>query len=87
MKGYPEERAVALAEYIVQHHATVRQAAKAFQVSKSTVHKDVSQRLKMIDPTAYDKVKAVLEQNKNERHIRGGQATKNKYARLRGDER
>ena len=83
MKGLPEERAVALALYIIENNATVRQAAKVFGVSKSTVHKDVSQRLKKLNPAAYEMVKKILEQNKMERHIRGGQATKNKYASLR----
>lgn len=83
MKGYPEERAVSLALYIIENNATVRQAAKVFNVSKSTVHKDVSQRLKNINPTTYEEVKKVLNQNKQERHIRGGIATKNKYAAVR----
>ncbi|MBR5485074.1 MAG: sporulation transcriptional regulator SpoIIID [Oscillospiraceae bacterium] len=80
MKGYPEERAVSLAEYIIEHNATVRQAAKVFGVSKSTVHKDVSQRLKYIKPSLFEQVSEVLKQNKQERHIRGGNATRNKYA-------
>lgn len=84
MKGYPEERAVSLALYIIENNATVRQTAKVFNVSKSTVHKDVSQRLKNINPTAYEEVKKILNQNKQERHIRGGIATKNKYAAVRG---
>ncbi|MEG1869454.1 MAG: sporulation transcriptional regulator SpoIIID [Oscillospiraceae bacterium] len=83
MKGYPEERAVNLALYIIENNATVRQAAKVFGVSKSTVHKDVSQRLMRINQNTYETVKKILEQNKQERHIRGGLATKNKYAAVR----
>ncbi len=83
MKGLPEERVIAFANYIVEHNATVRQTAKKFNLSKSTVHKDVSERLKTINEDLYEKVKQVLEQNKSERHIRGGMATKSKYERLR----
>ncbi|MBC3516813.1 sporulation transcriptional regulator SpoIIID [Neobittarella massiliensis] len=82
MKGLPEERAAELGRYIVENRATVRGAAKKFGVSKSTVHKDVSERLKRLNPTLYQEVKKVLEQNKNERHIRGGQATKYKYEEM-----
>ena len=83
MKGMPEERTVLAAEYIIENGATVRAAAKKFGVSKSTVHKDVSERLKKINPVLFAEVKAVLEKNKQERHIRGGNATKEKYAKLR----
>ncbi len=83
MKGMPEERTVLAAEYIIENGATVRAAAKKFGVSKSTVHKDVSERLKKINPALFLEVKAVLEKNKQERHIRGGNATKEKYAKLR----
>ena len=83
MKGLPEERAVLAAEYIIENGATVRAAAKKLDVSKSTVHKDVSERLCHINPGLYAEVKAVLEKNKQERHIRGGKATKEKYARLK----
>lgn len=79
MKGIVEERAVELGEYIVQHKATVRTAAKQFGISKSTVHKDVAQRLKYIDLQLYRKVKQILEANKAQRHIRGGLATRMKY--------
>lgn len=72
-------RAVVLGEYILDTGATVRAAAKVFKVSKSTVHKDVSERLKIEEPELYLQVKAVLEKNKSERHIRGGMATKEKY--------
>ena len=79
MQSNLEERAVRLAEYIIENRATVRAAAKQFGVSKSTVHKDVSQRLKRQDPALWAQVKAVLERNKAERHIRGGIATRIKY--------
>ena len=83
MKGLPEERAITLGNYIIEHDATVRQAAKEFNISKSTVHKDVSERLKAISPQLYQQVKQVLEKNKSERHIRGGMAPKSKYERLK----
>lgn len=79
MKGIVEERAVELGEYIIESKATVRNAAKKFGVSKSTVHKDVSQRLKSVNPALYEEVKEILQINKSQRHIRGGMATKNKY--------
>lgn len=82
MKGIVEERAVELGVYIVEQKATVRAAAKKFGVSKSTVHKDVTQRLKQIDRQLYRQVQRVLAVNKAQRHIRGGQATKEKYERL-----
>lgn len=80
MKGYIEERAVKMAEYIVENGATVRQAAKAFGISKSTVHKDVTERLLMINPSLAAQARKILDINKSERHIRGGLATKEKYA-------
>ena len=73
------ERATVLAEYIVTQKATVRDAAKQFSVSKSTVHKDVTDKLKMYNPALYLQVNEVLQKNKAERHIRGGEATKEKY--------
>ncbi|MCI8371452.1 MAG: sporulation transcriptional regulator SpoIIID [Lachnospiraceae bacterium] len=79
MKGYIEERAVEIAGYIVENNATVRQTAKAFGVSKSTVHKDVTERLTQINPTLASRARKVLDVNKSERHIRGGMATKEKY--------
>ena len=83
MKGLPEERAIVFAHYIIDQDATVRAAAKAFHISKSTVHKDVTDRLRKLNPTLYAQVKAVLDRNKQERHIRGGIATREKYARIR----
>lgn len=83
MKGIVEERAVELGEYIIENKATVRAAAKKYGISKSTVHKDVAQRLKSIDPQLYRKVKVVLDYNKAQRHIRGGIATRLKYKKAR----
>ena len=77
-----DDRATRLGEYIVENKATVRRAAKQFGVSKSTVHKDVSQRLKYIDSGLYKDVKNILAVNKAQRHIRGGLATKKKYESL-----
>ena len=79
MKGIVEERAVELGEYIVENRTTVREAAKQFGVSKSTVHTDVSQRLRRLNPGLYHEVRAVLDVNKAQRHIRGGIATREKY--------
>ena len=79
MKGVVEERAIELGEYILQNNATVRAAAKRFHISKSTVHKDVAERLQEVNPQLYGQVRHVLEVNKAQRHIRGGQATRRKY--------
>lgn len=79
MKKYIEDRAVEVANYIIEHNATVRQAAKQFGISKSTVHKDCSDRLLLINPALATEVRKVLDVNKAERHIRGGLATKEKY--------
>lgn len=79
MKEIVEERAFRLGEYIVSENATVRGTAQKFGISKSTVHKDVSKRLQYINPALYKEVNKVLQQNKSERHIRGGEATRNKY--------
>ena len=79
MKAYIEERAIEIGMYIIDSNATVRQTAKKFGVSKSTVHKDVSERLENINPTLAGEVRKVLDVNKAERHIRGGMATKKKY--------
>lgn len=83
MKGIVEERAAMLGEYIIESKATVRSAAKKFGISKSTVHKDVSQRLKSVNPGLYKEVREILDTNKNQRHIRGGIATRNKYLMLK----
>lgn len=83
MKGNPEERAILLGEYITANNATVRRAAAAFGISKSTVHKDVSTRLRRQNPALWAEVQAILAKNKAERHLRGGAATKAKYSRRR----
>lgn len=78
-----DERAVKLAEYIISKNATVRSAAQAFSVSKSTVHKDITSRLRELDPLLFKKADTVLQRNKAERHLRGGEATKEKYLKCR----
>ena len=80
------ERCVLLGEYIVESGSTVRETAKAFSVSKSTVHKDVTEKLARVSPSLYGEVKNVLLKNKAERHLRGGEATRKKYLRLHGEE-
>ncbi len=82
LKDYISQRTLDLAEYIIENKATVREAAKAFGISKSTVHKDVTMRLKYINYSLYSSLKKHLETNKSLRHIRGGEATKQKYAKL-----
>lgn len=79
MKTYIEERAIEVANYIIEQNATVRQTAKRFGISKSTVHKDVTERLEEVDPLLAKKARIVLDVNKSERHIRGGMATREKY--------
>lgn len=82
MKDYIEERAVEIANFIIQEKATVRQTAKKFGVSKSTVHKDVTDRLLQVNPELASQARKVLDVNKSERHIRGGLATKEKYLHM-----
>ena len=82
MKGNIEERACQLALYIIENRTTVRAAAQKFGISKSTVHKDLSERLPAFNQPLYLQVKGVLEENKAERHIRGGLATKEKYLHM-----
>lgn len=79
MKGNIEERVVTLAQYIIENRATVRAAAKKYDISKSTVHKDLAERLPTLNRALYEQVKSILEENKAERHIRGGIATRRKY--------
>ena len=81
LKTDVEQRAVELAEYIVNNKATVRAAAKKFGVSKSTVFVDVSERLKKVNPFLYSEVRKILDLNKAERHLRGGMATKQKFSK------
>ena len=79
MNGNLEQRACDLALYIIENRATVRQAAKQFGISKSTVHKDIAERLPFINRQLYRQAKEILEENKAQRHIRGGMATRRKY--------
>lgn len=81
-----KERCVVLANYLVENKATVRAVAGKFGISKSTVHKDVTQTLRHINPALYEQVKDILEINKQERHLRGGEATKKKYHRIMHNE-
>lgn len=83
MKDYIAERVCDIADHMLESKCTVRSAATRFGVSKSTVHKDISERLKLLDRTKYEEVKKLLETNKSQRHIRGGNATKNKYLKNR----
>ena len=78
-----DERARDLAVYILEHRATVRSAAKHFGISKSTVHKDVAERLRRVSPALWAQVRAVLLENKAQRHLRGGEATRQKYLQKR----
>ena len=81
MKSYIEERAIQIGLFVVENGATVRQTARRFGISKSTVHKDITTRLIHVQPELARQAQAVLQINKAERHIRGGQATKEKYSR------
>ena len=83
MKDYIEERVLELAHYIINTNSTVRSTAKKFRVSKSTVHKEVTERLLEINPGLASEVKEVLEKNKAQRHIRGGLATREKYKSMK----
>ena len=84
MKDYIEERAINIANYIIENNATVRQTARQFGISKSTVHKDVTERLGQINPSLAAEARKVLDVNKSERHIRGGMATREKYLHQHG---
>ena len=79
MKTYIEERAMEIARYIIDNNTTLRQEAKHFGISKSTVHKDVTERLVQVNPSLAAEARKVLDVNKSERHIRGGLATREKY--------
>ena len=84
MSEYGErDRCEVIAEYLIENGATVRSAAKYFNISKSTVHKDLTGKLKYLNKRLYSDVKAVLDKNKSERHIRGGEATRKKYLKIR----
>ena len=80
MYDYIAERVIKEGKYIIETETTVRAAATYFSISKSTVHKDVTERLKFIDKELYERVRTVLDKNLSERHIRGGMATKKKYS-------
>ena len=80
-----KERCVILASYLVENKSTVRAVAAKFGISKSTVHKDITQNLKRVNKTLYYEVKQVLDLNKKERHLRGGEATKKKYRKNSGE--
>ena len=82
MKEYIEERAISIANYIIENNATVRQTAKQFGISKSTVHKDVTDRLSQINPALASEARKVLDVNKSERHISGGLATREIYLHM-----
>lgn len=82
INGSKQERCVSLAQYIIENNATVRTAGKVFGISKSTVHQDITSRLEKVDPELYKQVRELLDLNKQERHIRGGMATKRKYSEL-----
>lgn len=84
MKDYIEERVIEVANYIIDSKATIRKTAKVFGVSKSTIHKDMTERLPKINPQIADEAKMILDFNKAERHIRGGKATKMKYKAIEG---
>lgn len=84
MKDYIEERVLEVANYIIDSKATIRKTAKVFGVSKSTIHKDMTERLPKINPSIAQEAKNILDLNKAERHIRGGKATKLKYKAIEG---
>ncbi|MBI6874017.1 MULTISPECIES: sporulation transcriptional regulator SpoIIID [Clostridium] len=84
MKDYIEERVLEVARYIIGSKATIRKTAKVFGVSKSTIHKDMTERLPKINPQIAEEAKIILDYNKAERHIRGGKATKMKYKAIEG---
>ena len=79
MKDYIEERTIEVANYIIENKCTVRAAATHFNISKSTIHKDISERLAKINKVLYSNIRDILDENKSQRHIRGGNATREKY--------
>lgn len=78
-QNYLKERSEVLADFVIENSATVRYTAAHFGISKSTVHKDLTDKLKILNPTLYEEVKRILATNKSERHLRGGEATRQKY--------
>ena len=85
IKFKDKDRCILVAEYVIENSSTVRSAAKHFGISKSTIHKDLTERLKYISPNLYSDVKKVLNINKSERHVRGGEATRKKYLRKKAE--
>ena len=85
IKFKDKDRCILIAEYVIENGSTVRSAAKHFGISKSTIHKDLTERLKYISPNLYSDVKKVLNINKSERHVRGGEATRKKYLRKKAE--
>ncbi len=83
--GHFRERCELLADYMTETGDTVRGAALRFGISKSTVHKDITEKLEKVNPAMFRRVKSILDKNKSERHLRGGEATKQKYKKLRGE--
>jgi len=84
LKDYIEDRVLEVARYIIESQATIRKTASVFGVSKSTIHKDMTERLPKINPQIAEEAKTILNLNKSERHIRGGKATKMKYKTIEG---
>ncbi len=85
IKFKDKDRCILIAEYVIENGSTVRSAAKHFGISKSTIHKDLTGKLKYISPNLYSDVKKVLNINKSERHVRGGEATRKKYLRKKAE--
>lgn len=85
IKFKDKDRCILIAEYVIENGSTVRSAAKHFGISKSTIHKDLTGKLKYISPNLYSDVKKVLNVNKSERHVRGGEATRKKYLRKKAE--
>ena len=85
IKFKDKDRCILIAEYVIENGSTVRSAAKHFGISKSTIHKDLTGKLKYISPNLYSDVKKVLNLNKSERHVRGGEATRKKYLRKKAE--
>ena len=85
MNDYIEERTIDVANYIIENKCTVRAAAKKFNISKSTIHKDITERLPRLNKVVYEETRKILNENREERHIRGGLATREKYLKKRNE--
>ena len=83
---FSRDRSELIASYMIEHRVTVRGAARQFHISKSTVHKDVTEKLRHINPSLHEEVAKLLAQNKSERHLRGGEATRQKYLKMHEEE-